>query len=51
MQLKNMGEQFKVYARPLTSSNKHSESELELISTMYALYGLYGNAEIYVRLL
>ncbi len=37
--------------RPLTSPTKHSELELELISTMYAANDLYGMAEVYVRLL
>ncbi len=37
--------------RPRNSPNKHSASELELISTMYATHGLYGIAEVYVRLL
>ena len=37
--------------RPRNSPNKHSKEELELISTMYATHGLYGNAEVYVRLL
>ena len=37
--------------RPRTSPNKHSKEELELISTMYATHGLYGMAEVYVKLL
>lgn len=36
--------------RPKTSPNKHSEEELALISLIYAIYGLYGKAEVYVRL-
>lgn len=36
--------------RPKTSPNKHSEEELALISLIYAIYGLYGNAEVYVIL-
>ncbi len=47
--------QLKVYAlksrRPLSSPTKHSELELELISTMYAANDLYGMTEVYVRLL
>lgn len=37
--------------RPRNSPNKHSKEELELISTMYATHGLYGMAEVYVKLL
>ena len=36
--------------RPNTSPNKHTEEELHLISIMYLEHGLYGNAELYVRL-
>lgn len=37
--------------RPRNSPNKHGKEELELISTMYATHGLYGMAEVYVKLL
>lgn len=37
--------------RPRTSPNKHSKEELDLIFNTYAEHGLYGNAEVYVRLL
>ena len=37
--------------RPRNSPNKHSKEELELIFNTYAEHGLYGNAEVYVRLL
>lgn len=36
--------------RPRNSPNKHSQEELELIFNTYAEHGLYGNAEVYVRL-
>lgn len=36
--------------RPKTHPNKHTEEELHLISIMYLEHGLYGNAELYVRL-
>ncbi len=37
--------------RPRNSPNKHSKEELDLIFNTYAEHGLYGNAEVYVRLL
>ena len=36
--------------RPRNSPNKHSKEELDLIFNTYAEHGLYGNAEVYVRL-
>lgn len=36
--------------RPKTFPNKHTEEELCLIERVYIEHGLYGNAELYVRL-
>ena len=37
-------------SKPHNSPNKHTEAELELIERVYIEHGLYGMAELYVRL-
>ena len=37
-------------SKPHNSPNKHTEAELELIERVYIEHGLYGMAEVYVRL-